>query len=93
MSRADDRDAHGASFPDPSGRAASMPPMQAEPHDPVDAVAARAGCSFEAFLGELLDEADGYRGWQPSAEQTEELEHRLRDAWNAWRRDILHRAA
>jgi hypothetical protein len=70
-----------------------MPPMHAEPHDAVGAAAARAGCSFEAFLGELLDEADGYRGWQPSPEQIAELEHRVRDAWTAWRRDIVRRAA
>jgi hypothetical protein len=67
--------------------------MHAESPDHVDPAAARAGCSLEAFLGELLDEADGYRGWQPSAEQVTELERRLRHAWTAWRRDSLHRAA
>ena len=70
-----------------------MPPMHAESPDPVDPAAARAGCSLEAFLGELLDDADGYGGWQPSAEQVAELEHRLRGVWNAWRRETLHRAA
>ena len=67
--------------------------MHAESQDPLDTAAARAGCSLEAFLGDLIDEADGYRGWQPSAEQVAELERRLRDAWSGWRRDVLHRAA
>jgi hypothetical protein len=67
--------------------------MSVQPHHSIDAAAARAGCSFETFLGDLLDEVDGYRGWHPSPEQVGELETRLRDAWNAWRRETLHRAA
>jgi hypothetical protein len=67
--------------------------MTVEPDQTVDPTAARAGCSLEAFLADLLDEADGYHGWQPSPEQVQDLQHRLRDAWNAWRRDTLHRAA
>lgn len=67
--------------------------MTAQPDQPVDVATARAGCSLEAFLADLLDEADGYRGWQPSPEQVEDLQQRLRDAWNAWRRETLHRAA
>jgi hypothetical protein len=67
--------------------------MHAEPGQNADAATTRAACSLEAFLADLLDEADGYRGWQPSAEQLADLQERLRDAWNAWRRDALHRAA
>lgn len=67
--------------------------MPSEPDAPVDAASARAACSFETLLADLLDEADGYRGWQPTPDQVCELEERLRDAWNAWRRDTLHRAA
>lgn len=67
--------------------------MPSESDAPVDAASARAACSFETLLADLLDEADGYHGWQPTPDQVCELEARLRDAWNAWRRDTLHRAA
>jgi hypothetical protein len=67
--------------------------MSADYDLPLDTSAARACCAFETFLADLLDEADGYRGWQPSPEQVADLQGRLRDAWNSWRRDTLHRAA
>lgn len=54
---------------------------------------ARASCALESFLAEVIDEADGYCGWQPSPEQVADLERRVREAWSAWRRETLHRAA
>jgi hypothetical protein len=67
-----------------------MEPLTAFPVAPPET---RAGCSFEGLMCEIIDEVDGYRGWQPSAEQVADLEGRLREAWEAWRSDVLHRAA
>jgi hypothetical protein len=85
------RAGHGVSRPVRWGSQHAQMPAEYEPV--LDAATARAGCSLEALLADLLDEADGYRGWQPSGEQVEDLQERLREAWNAWRRDTLHRAA